>query len=488
LKALYTIIIVALIVGAAGLIYSGRTGGSPVSDSAQAIRLCEEGTADFHAFRLNDAVKKLTTCLELDPNLAEASISLTNSYGRLGRIPEYMASLARSDSLVAQIVDDDRRMMAQLQLSKHGHSKFKAIGDSLIKRLAVEKPENVVVLEAMATRAQTDDEKEKAWRRLLKVDPNYAVAYNMLGYLELARGNFEESEEFLQKYAFLSPGLANPHDSLGDLYSAQGRYEEAEAAYAKSITIQPDFYASMINLGKTFLARGQIDKGTSILEKIRSEIAGSKLELEVDVQILMTMMLYGLEEELATAAPAFYTKWPENGDAVFFRAMALAHMGNYAGSEAVMDSALTKWRASESYRSHPKGIDMAGKRYRALVSDLADSPSTRIRHWASLVTMGEDEPMYEQWYRRWRLARALLDDGKPEKALEQVIPVLETNPRQINPLLLAVEAEIALGRAEEARQIVDQAKFALAKADADFPPLIRVQELEKRVQELEAPR
>jgi hypothetical protein len=36
-----------------------------------------------------------------------------------------------------------------------------------------------------------------------------------------------------------------------------------------------------------------------------------------------------------------------------------------------MDSALTKWRASESYRSHPKGIDMAGKRYRALVSDLA---------------------------------------------------------------------------------------------------------------------
>jgi Flp pilus assembly protein TadD len=74
----------------------------------------------------------------------------------------------------------------------------------------VEKPENVVVLEAMATRAQTDDEKEKAWRRLLKVDPNYAVAYNMLGYLELARGNFEESEEFLQKIRFPLPRPRQP--------------------------------------------------------------------------------------------------------------------------------------------------------------------------------------------------------------------------------------------------------------------------------------
>ena len=485
MKALYITIVVVLIAGAAGLLYSGRTGGSPVSDSAQALQLCREGTADYHAFRLNDAVDKLTACLELDPELAEASISLTNSYKRLGRTEEYELALARSDSLTALIDDDERRMIAQLQLAKHGGSRYRAIGDSLVQTLSRTRPNDVVVLEHKAVTAKDDAEQEKWLNRLLKVDPNYAVAYNLLGYLELRRGNFEKAEAHFQKYSFLSPGLANPHDCLGELYMAEGRYEEAEAAFVKSITIQPDFYHSFINLSQTFLARGQIKKGVDILEKIRSEIAGSGLERRVDAQIMQTMVLYGLDEELAEAAPRYFSKWPEDGDAAFFRAMTLAYLGDFATSEAVMDSALTAWRASEYYPYRQKMIDMAGKRYQALVADLADSPSTRVRHWGSLVAMQDEAPMYEQWYHRWKLGEALLDAGKPAKALEQVTPVLEYNPRLINPLLLAVRCEIALGQIPEARQIVDQAKWALSTADADFPPLLSLQELEKKVQELE---
>ncbi len=485
MKVLYTIIIVALIVGAAGLLYSGRSGGSPVSESAQALRLCEDGTADLNAFRLNDAVEKLTACLELDPNLAEASISLANTYYRLGRTDEYKLALARSDSLTALIQDDQRRMMAQLRLCRHGGSRFIAIGDSLIEKLSQEMPNNVVVLEHKAITSKDDDEQEKWLQKLLKVDPNYAVAYNLLGYLELRRGQFDKAEKHFQKYNFLSPGLANPHDCLGELYLAEGRYEEAEAEFVQSITIQPDFYHSFINLSQTFLARGMIKQGVDILEKIRSEIAGTGMERRVDIQILHTMMLYGLNDQLAEAAPRFYSKWPEDDDAAFFRAMTLAHKGDFAGSEAVMDSCLASWRSSDAYRYNQKGIDMAGKRYQALVSDLADSPKTRVRHWASLAAMQSDEPMQEQWYYRWKLGQALLDAGKPAKALEQITPVLEINPRRISMLLLAVRCEIALGQTTEARQIVDQAKWALAKADADFPPLQKVQELEAQVRELE---
>lgn len=488
MKAIITVAAAVLVIGAAVFLISNQTGGSPLSPSSQALQLCKEGTADLNAYRLNEARKKLEASLELDPNLAEASIPLAFTIARLGRTDEFRAALARADSLVSNITDDDRRMMLQLQLTSAHRSRYFAIRDSLLERLTVEKPNNIHVLVAQAEQSSGDEEREKAWQKVLEIDPNYANGYNMLGYLELNRGNYEKAAEHMQKYAFLAPDLANPHDSLGDVYFAQGRYEEAEAEYVASVTMQPDFYASLINLGRTFLARGQIAQGLDILEKVRAEIAGSTLEQRVDLEILQTLIFYDLNDKIADLTARYVVKWPEDGNAAFFRAMRLANMGKLAASQAVMDSSLTMWRLSEGYKNgeeYRQNIERAGKRYQALVADLADSPATRVRQWAGVVAMADEKPLHEQWYERWRLGEALLDNGQPVPALEQIAPVLEINPRLINPLLLAVKANLALKNPELARQALEQAKWALSKADPDFPPVLKVRELEAQVAELE---
>ncbi len=488
MKVIVSVLVLALVGVAAVFLYTNQTGGTPVSESAQAVSLCEEGSADLNAFRLNAARDKLLACLELDPDLAEASISLAYTYARLGREPEFKTTLARADSLVANISDPERRMMAQLRLADASDSRFYSIRDSLVNRLAKEKPKNVHVLVALTKRAKTPEEQEKAWQKVMDADPNYAVTYNMLGYLELHRANYDKAIEHMQKYAFLAPDLANPHDSLGDVYFATGRYEEAEEEYVKSVTMQPDFYVSLINLGKTYLARGQIDKGEDILDKVRAEVRGSKLEQKVDEEILMTMVTYDVEDALDELSARFIKDHPDNGNAAFFRAMRLAYMGKMNESQAVMDSALTVWRLSDAYKNYEefrKNIDRSGKRYEALVADLADAPATRVRHWGGLVAMSSDVVIHDQWYDRWRLGQALLDNNQPQLALEQIAPVLDVNPRLINPLILAVDSYLALRQPEPARRTLEQAKRALAWADSDFPPVARAKELEKKVAELE---
>ena len=174
----------------------------------------------------------------------------------------------------------------------------------------------------------------------------------MLGYMELHRGNYEKAIEHMQKYAFLAPDLANVHDSLGDVYFAQGRYEEAEAEYVESIKMQPDFYVSLINLGRTYLARGQIYKGVDILEKVRTEVSGSKLEQKVDTEILETLIYFEVDDKLSELITRFVVKWPEDGSSAFYRAMRLAHMDQLPESQAVMDSALTMWRVSDNYKDN----------------------------------------------------------------------------------------------------------------------------------------
>ena len=493
MKAFISVLILVLVIAAAAFLITGKTGGSPFSESSQAVSLCEEGTADLNAFRLNAARDKLIACLELDPNLAEASISLAFTYARLGRTDEFEKTVARADSLVSNILDDDRRMMAQLRLSstygKSYKSKFTSIRDSLITRLQVEKPNNIHVLVALTAGLSGSPEKmERAWRRVLEADPNYAVTYNMLGYLELKRGNYEQAIEHMQKYAFLSPDLANPYDSLGDVYYAQGRYEEAEAAYVESVTMQPDFYVSLINLGRTYLARGQVKKGLGILEKVRTEVSGSNLEKKVDQEILHTLVQFDIEEELGKIAQRYIVKWPKDTSTALFRAMSLAYSNKLPESQAVMDSALTVWRLSEPYKNFPQYrefMEQSGKRYHALVSDLVDPPQTRVRHWAGLVAMNTDQALHEQWYDRWKLGEALLANNQPDLALGQILPILEMNQRLISPLLLAVRINLAQNNPAGARGALEQTKWALSKADKDFPPFATVKELEKEVSELE---
>ena len=145
-------LLTALVLIALGVVLTGGEGGNQaVSADPEAALLCEEGTADANAFRLEAAVDKLGRALELDPSLAEASIARTMALARLGRSTETKAELARADSLTALIADEDRRMLAQLRLSAFISSRFFAMRDSLLTRLAADMPRNIYVLEAQAT-------------------------------------------------------------------------------------------------------------------------------------------------------------------------------------------------------------------------------------------------------------------------------------------------------------------------------------------------
>ena len=132
--------------------FSTKTGGSPMSSNSQAMSLCEEGTADLNAWRLNAAQTKLEACLELDPDLAEASISLAFTFGRLGRFPSTWKPWPGPTAWWAISRIPTRRMMAQLRLTNARESKYTSIRDSLLTRLEVEKPDNINVLVALASK------------------------------------------------------------------------------------------------------------------------------------------------------------------------------------------------------------------------------------------------------------------------------------------------------------------------------------------------
>lgn len=491
MKWMTLVLVTALVLIAAGLLLNRGPGPDHLSDDPRAQALCEEGTADVNAFRLREGVKKLGRSLELDPSLAEASIARAAGFLRLGRIEQFKRELARADSLTARLADDRRRMLAQLRLSAMSQSSFHSMRDSLLAVLEKEMPDNIYVLVAQASRPEVHADparQEKAWLRILEVDPNYANSYNMLGYLELNRGNYDQAIEYMQKYAFLAPGQANPHDSMGEVLMVMGRYEEAEQEFIQSVQIQPDFYHSLINLGKVHLYRGQIAKGVDILEKVRDQVRGSTLERRVDEEVINIFVNSNLDGELDRLTADFIARYPRDRASGFFRAVRLAAAGRPDQGRAVMDSCLAAWRqeaedkGSNTFRLEIENTD---REYAALAADYNGAPAERVVLWREALDEIRDAwPFHYQWFYRYRLASALRDDGRPDEALAELEPMLRVNPRLIDTLELAVRCAIDLGDRRGAAGWLALLEKSVADSDPDFYGRERAAELAARIAEM----
>jgi len=81
-------------------------------------------------------------------------------------------------------------------------------------------------------------------RSAIEVCPNFAPAYNQLGYAQMDMEEYEKAKEAFDSYIRLSPKTANPYDSMGDLYMHLQQYDMAYESYMKAYEIDPSFSMS----------------------------------------------------------------------------------------------------------------------------------------------------------------------------------------------------------------------------------------------------
>jgi tetratricopeptide (TPR) repeat protein len=105
---------------------------------------------------------------------------------------------------------------------------------------------------------QDYDRSVQMWERLIQQDPNFAPAYNMLGYARVEGNNPDPAKAIahLKKYAELQPQHANPQDSLGEVSRYAGLDQSSLLHYRAALQITPNFITSQIGLGDTYTLMG----------------------------------------------------------------------------------------------------------------------------------------------------------------------------------------------------------------------------------------
>ncbi|HKF23724.1 MAG TPA: tetratricopeptide repeat protein [Candidatus Angelobacter sp.] len=322
------------------------TGGAPqrlpvTTASAASARYFENGMVQYEMHRWNFALNDWREAVKLDPHfaLAHAWISMTTvdpaeeaSHRDQAKASARKAS--RGEQLVIEwvagihenrYVDGITAMNDALSMYPHDKRLNFLFGYWLYKQ-------------------DQYDLAEKLTQRALSEDPNYATAYNQMGYLYSRRGDYAKALEATGKYVQLLPSEPNPHDSYGEMLRLSGHFEEALEQYRMALKIDPTFYISQKELGETYAIMGEGDKAREEYSKAVYEAPSDGLKAEY---LQKSAMTYLRARQYPQADQAFHDA-AEKARAMqqwVWEARAYRIMAMYATDSAAADKNLDKAEA-----------------------------------------------------------------------------------------------------------------------------------------------
>jgi tetratricopeptide (TPR) repeat protein len=100
----------------------------------------------------------------------------------------------------------------------------------------------------------------KHYFKAIKIDPNYAAAYNKIGYDFIDLNFLSAAEEAFKKYIALIPNSPNPYDSYAELLMKLGQYEESIGQYQTAYRKDVLYTQALAGVGHNYIFLGDYEK------------------------------------------------------------------------------------------------------------------------------------------------------------------------------------------------------------------------------------
>jgi len=419
------------------------------TSSSEALRCYRLGRENELKLYYNEARAAYGEALKHDPNFVMATLRLAS----LTREQDPERARALFDGIrpfLGSVTERERFhvRLFEMGLERKGAKELEQLLDEWIGRFPGDPDPymmraNLLVKTDRLPKAIADLEK------LVALNPNFASAYNTLGYYALGQGDTARAEEYLRRYRFLAPDQANPYDSLGEFYLSVGRYAESEENLKKALEVKPDFYPSLAHLGSLEVARGNL---LAAADRFRE--AAERVD-----------------------APGDRREW------YLSAALALAVAGRPSEATALMDRIEPmKWENDEKERMRRERMERLHRGLFSAISGRSREAAAELDALGKLIE-GLPAEAKESWEREMSLCRGFVasHEGRHEEAAQAFRKAIPKGPpaggfgyfpvRDMLHVALARSLS-ELGRPDEAE---DALKPVLSR-NPKFQPALEVQE------------
>ncbi len=238
----------------------GQVFAFPVATkSAEAQKLVETAIDQYENHLLDDSVRTAQSATAKDPQFALAYAVW--SYATRGGSPNPEAA-RKAELLAANAPAEERKLVNFLTVVQKADllPAISAMNDLLA---GLPNDRHVLFLTSEWLYYQQDYDRSVAMlEQVIKLDPSFAPAYNMLGYAKVETGTPDPAKAiaYLKRYAELEPGQPNPEDSLGEVSRYGWDDQGSLLHYSTALKLDPKYIYSQIGLGDTAAVMGDFSR------------------------------------------------------------------------------------------------------------------------------------------------------------------------------------------------------------------------------------
>ena len=234
--------------------------------SADARRLVEVALDQYENVLLDRSEQSARQATEKDPDFALA-YAVWSFASR--RTQPNVQALHKAEALVSK-ASADEQLLVKFLTSVQKSDMLPAIVsmNELLARFP--KDTHALYLTSEWLYFQQDyDRSVRMMEQIIKIDPNFAPAFNMLGYAKVETGDPDATKAlaYLKRYVELQPGQPNPEDSLGEVSRYAGDDKGSLEHYSAALKITPNFITSQIGLGDTYTLMGKFENARAEYHK-----------------------------------------------------------------------------------------------------------------------------------------------------------------------------------------------------------------------------
>ena len=107
----------------------------------------------------------------------------------------------------------------------------------------------------------------KAYGKAIRLNPDYAPAYNNRGKCYARLGDYRQAVKDFNNAIALNPGLATTHYNRGNVYTRLGNYRRAITDFDRAIALDPGFAVAYNNRGNAYTRLGNYRRGITDFDR-----------------------------------------------------------------------------------------------------------------------------------------------------------------------------------------------------------------------------
>ncbi len=235
--------------------------------SEEALAFFNTGMALANNLRLVEARRHFRQALEKDPEFALAYVMLANT---AQSAEDFWNASAEAQALVDK-VSPGEQLIIKAQAAA-GRNDQAAQLDYLNQLVAMHPKDERTHFQLANYYAGVQDNTAAImhYGHATTIKPDYATAYNALGYALRANEQLAEAEAAFKTYRDLIPDEPNPYDSYAELLMELGRYDESIENYQAALERDETFVSAHAGISVNQSLKGDVAAAVAAAAAMRS--------------------------------------------------------------------------------------------------------------------------------------------------------------------------------------------------------------------------